>query len=76
MTSKTRERGVLVKTSWTSMKHTGIEMEPGAIWKGMFDRKKEDYNGKACKEVEKKGTKKRHLTHLRGRVSFLEKLGA
>ena len=57
------------------MRHPGTEMEPGALWKGMFDGKKEDKTGKACKEV-KKGAKKRHLTHLRGRVSFPEKLGA
>ena len=76
MTWKTRGKGVLVKTSWTSMKHTGIEMEPGAIWKGMLDRKKEGKTGKALKEVEKRATEKRHLTHLRGPISFLEKLEA
>lgn len=58
------------------MKCTGIEREAEAIWRKMFDRKKEDKSGKAPKEVQKRGRKKRHLTHLRVHVSFLEKLGA
>ena len=42
----------------------------------MLDRKKEGKTGKALKEVEKRATEKRHLTHLRGPISFLEKLEA
>lgn len=38
----------------------------------MFDRKEEDKPEKALKEVKKKGTKKRHLSNLRGQGSFLE----